>query len=41
MLTEGERDERVVAQLAKGRMRVEIPELTEALTATSMPTTPG
>jgi transposase len=30
-LIEGERDERVLAQLAKGRMRVKIPELTEAL----------
>jgi transposase len=31
-LIEGERDPRALAQLAKGRMRVKIPELTEALT---------
>ncbi len=31
-LIAGERDPRALAQLAKGRMRVEIPELTEALT---------
>jgi transposase len=31
-LIAGERDPRVLAQLAKGRMRIKIPELTEALT---------
>jgi transposase len=31
-LIEGERDPRALVQLAKGRMRVKIPELTEALT---------
>ena len=38
-LMAGQRDLAILAQLAKGKMRAKIPELTEALTANSMTTT--
>jgi hypothetical protein len=40
-LIDGETDPRVLADLAKGKMRAKIPDLVEALTGISTPTTPG
>ena len=40
-MIDGERDARVLAEMAKGRMRRKIPDLAQALTGTSTSTTPS